>query len=210
MEPPYQTARNRPYLGRSHIPTGYECGVCGGVPSFQVSMRILESQIVKVASVGFDRFCSKLLRAGTDETRAYGEWRDPYDDEGIDPVFGAVERTRFGAGSERIRQVTRYKRSPHRMRSRSHADGGRSHPLGMLIPRRMNRPKASVSSFYLLTTANDWCPNGDGRMKRVRDCLVRKAVSSHGILYRFSDKVRESMPRVYDRRLRLDSHPVKD
>ena len=103
MEPPYQTARNHPYFGRSHIPTGYECGVCGGVPSFQVSMRILESQIVRVASVGIGRIRTKLLRAETVDTRAYGKWRDPYDDEGIDPVFGAVERTRFGAGSGRIR-----------------------------------------------------------------------------------------------------------
>ena len=89
MEPPYQTARNHPYFGRSHIPTGYECGVCGGVPSFQVSMRILESQIVRVASVGIGRIRTKLLRAETVDTRAYGKWRDPYDDEGIHPDFGA-------------------------------------------------------------------------------------------------------------------------
>ena len=55
---------------------GYAREFCRGVPSFHFfggdPHKKVESQIVKVASEGIGRIRTKILRAGTDETRAYG------------------------------------------------------------------------------------------------------------------------------------------
>lgn len=149
METPRKTARNRPYLGRAHIPTGYGCGGCGGVPSFQVLHGNLECQFVRIASVDSDRFCTKVLRANADETRAYGYGRYPCDDRGNIPEDGVRKLAQAGAESRSIQGVTRDKRSPRWMQSRSCARRGHAvHPLGMLIPKRHSyRPKSSASSF---------------------------------------------------------------